>query len=199
MRLKAVRKIVLTGGPGGGKSTAAFLLKRELGSKIIIVPEAATALYATGFPRSEKPETLKQSQRVIFELQQGMEESYATEYPKHLLLCDRGTPDGAVFWPDGISDFFRAMGTSLERELARYDAVIFLETAAAGGLDIKGGNPFRTENLAEALTLDQRLKEIWSKHPRFHFVAHDASFLAKITHALKIIRSLTAKNASKVA
>ena len=33
-------KIVLTGGPGGGKTTAADLYRREIGDEVVIVPEA---------------------------------------------------------------------------------------------------------------------------------------------------------------
>ncbi|NDI06057.1 MAG: hypothetical protein EBY58_07285 [Rhodobacteraceae bacterium] len=45
-------KIVLTGGPGGGKTTAADLFRRELGEKVVVVPEAATMLFSGGFPRT---------------------------------------------------------------------------------------------------------------------------------------------------
>jgi len=33
------------GGPGGGKTTAADLYRREIGEGVVIVPEAATLLY----------------------------------------------------------------------------------------------------------------------------------------------------------
>ena len=35
-------RIVLTGGPGGGKTTAADLFRREIGDREVVVPEAAT-------------------------------------------------------------------------------------------------------------------------------------------------------------
>ena len=47
-------RIVLTGGPGGGKTTAADLMRREVGERIVIVPEAATMLFSGGFPRHEE-------------------------------------------------------------------------------------------------------------------------------------------------
>ena len=43
-------RIVLTGGPGGGKTTAADLFRREIGENIVIVPEAATMMFSGGFP-----------------------------------------------------------------------------------------------------------------------------------------------------
>ena len=38
------RRIVLTGGLGSGKTTAADLLRRELVNRVVVVPEAATIL-----------------------------------------------------------------------------------------------------------------------------------------------------------
>src|SRR5690606_38755702 len=101
-------------------------------------------------------------------------------YQNRVLLCDRGTVDGAVYWPDEGPSFFEALNTNLENELARYDAVIFFETAAVGGSSIEGGNPIRIETNEETLQLDHRLKELWSKHPRFVFIPHNASFMKKI-------------------
>lgn len=41
-------RVVLTGGPGGGKTTAADLDRREIGDEVVVVPEAATLLYFGG-------------------------------------------------------------------------------------------------------------------------------------------------------
>lgn len=41
------------GGPGGGKTTAGDLLRREFGARVAFVPEAATLLFSGGFPRCE--------------------------------------------------------------------------------------------------------------------------------------------------
>ena len=48
-------RIVLTGGPGGGKTTAGDLFRREFGERVVLVPEAATLLFSGGFPRVEEP------------------------------------------------------------------------------------------------------------------------------------------------
>ncbi len=114
----------------------------------------------------------------------------AARFPERVLLCDRGTCDGAAYWPGEPSGFFEAMDTSLEAELERYDAVIFFESAAVAGLSIEGGNPNRTETAEEACTMDARLRAIWSAHPRFQLVPHSQSFLTKITHGLECIQSL---------
>ena len=59
-------RVVLTGGPGGGKTTAADLFRREIGERVVIVPEAATLLFAGGFPRPQDPAAQRAVQRAIF-------------------------------------------------------------------------------------------------------------------------------------
>lgn len=190
MPAQSRRRIVLTGGPGGGKTTAADLLRRELGTRVVIVPEAATILFAGGFPRAQQWEANRAAQSAIYHVQRNLEDIQATLYPERVLLCDRGTVDGAAYWYDGQDAFFQTVGTSLELELARYDAVVFFETAAVAGLSIEGGNPVRNESLSEAVELDRRLRALWSRHPRFTLIPHSSSFLEKIMGALGILQRL---------
>jgi predicted ATPase len=185
-------RIVLTGGPGGGKTTAADLYRREIGEDVVIVPEAATLLYSGGFPRIGENGVRKATQRAIYHVQKNLEDAQATHYQSRVLLCDRGTVDGAAYWPGENDDFFAHVGTTLEAEFARYDAVIFFETAAVGGISIEGGNPARIESLNDALELDRRLKELWSQHSHFVFVPHNLSFLRKINSGLAELERLVA-------
>jgi predicted ATPase len=190
MPTRTRRRIVLTGGPGGGKTTAADLLRRELGGRVVIVPESATILFAGGFPRPRHPDANRAAQSAIFHVQRNLEDVQSTLYPERVLLCDRGTVDGAAYWDDGAESFFSTLGTTLDAELSRYDAVVFFETAAVAGLSIEGGNPIRCESLAEAVALDGRLRALWSRHPRFMLVPHNGSFLAKIVGALAVLQHL---------
>lgn len=186
-------RIVLTGGPGGGKTTAADLFRRELGERVVIVPESATILFAGGFPRPREGDAQRAVQEAVFHVQRNLENVQSALFRDRILLCDRGTIDGAAYWPEGDRDFFTAMGTTFEAELARYDAVVFFESAAVAGKSIEGGNPVRSESLAEAVALDRRLRELWSRHPRFLLVPHTASFLHKITTGLALLESLVAE------
>ncbi len=184
-------RIVVTGGPGGGKTTAADLFRRELGGRVVVVPEAATLLFAGGFPRYLEPDARKAAQTAIFHVQKNLEDVQAARHLDRILLCDRGTLDGAAYWPgpDG-REFFRHLGTTYDAELERYDGVIFFETAAAGGLPIEGNNPIRIESSDEALAIDRRLQDLWSKHPRYTFVPNNHSFFKKISFGLLALESL---------
>lgn len=185
--------IVLTGGPGGGKTTAADLFRREIGERVVVVPEAATLLFGGGFPRSTEVQARRSAQRAIYHVQKNLEDVQSALYPERILLCDRGTLDGAAYWPEGGADFFEAVGTSLAAELDRYDAVIFFQTAAAGGHSVEGGNPTRIETNVQAIELDQRLRALWSAHPRFTLVPHNPSFVKKIMFGLAALESIVAQ------
>ena len=183
-------RIVLTGGPGGGKTTAADLFRREIGERVVIVPEAATLIFSGGFPRYSEPSAVLAAQHAIYHVQRNLENVQCAQYPDRILLCDRGTVDGAAYSPDPHEAFFGTLNTSLEQELARYDGVIFFESAAVGGMGIEGGNPIRNESLDEAVRLDSRLRELWSQHPRFIVVRHNPSFFKKISYGLAELETM---------
>ncbi|MFZ5445073.1 MAG: ATP-binding protein [Myxococcota bacterium] len=187
--IKRIR-IAVTGGPGGGKSTAAELFRRELGARVVVVPESATLLFAGGFPRHPTPLAQEAAQRAIFHVQRNLEDVQAAEYPDRLLICDRGTLDGAAYWPSAKPDFFEAMGTRLETELARYDGVIFFQTAAAGGHSIEGGNPTRIESNLRATQLDEALQRVWRQHARFAFIPNNRSFMKKLTEGISALTQM---------
>ena len=186
-------RIVLTGGPGGGKTTAADLFRREIGERVVIVPEAATLVFSGGFPRSPHPPAVMATQRAIYHVQRNLEDVQAALYPGRILICDRGTIDGAAYWPGGDGDYFTTLGTTHEEELARYDGVIFFESAAVGGMGIEGGNPVRNESLEEAVLLDTKLRALWQAHPRFIVVRHNPSFFKKISFGLAVLDGMVSE------
>jgi hypothetical protein len=104
-----------------------------------------------------------------------------------VVLCDRGTIDGAAYWP-GEGDLFTAVGTTLEEQLARYDVVIHLRTPSPQrGYNHR--NPLRIESAEEALRADARIFAIWQTHPHRFVVDASPDFLTKATIALGILRS----------
>lgn len=187
-----MRSIVLTGGPGGGKSTLVRRLYAALPDRVVIVPEVATQLLGGQlFPWPENDEERLCVQRAIYSVQCELERVYRGRANDNtVLLFDRGTVDGAGYWPTGAEAFFEAMGMDADAERARYDAVVFCETAAAGGYSIQSDNSARREELAEAVGVDDRLREVWSRHPAFHFVAHVESFEGKLEAGERVLKRL---------
>src|SRR5512134_2544854 len=97
--MERMRRVVVAGGPGGGKTTAADLFRREIGEQVVIVPEAATLLFSGGFPRDPAPLAQRAAQSAIYHVQKNLEDAQLVRYPGRILLCDRGTVDGAAYWP----------------------------------------------------------------------------------------------------
>lgn len=175
-----MKKIVLTGGPNGGKTTAVSIVHESFGSNIEIVKEAATMLYSGGYPRTDGSfEHVFRAQRIIYFLTQELEAlAQNTAGPAaKLLVCDRGTVDGAVYWPQGQDAFFKAMNTTREAEFARYDLIIHLSPPAREDLYEK--NTVRTETLAEAMAVDGRVLKAWEGHPNRIVIEKTAGYLEK--------------------
>lgn len=183
-------KIVVTGGPGGGKTTALDLFQRELVNKVVTVPESATLLFSGGVERSDDPKVVKCIQRAIYQNQVNVEEIFALQNPAKDLICDRGTLDGLAYWPEDEGSFFESIGSTFEQEISRYDAVIFFETAAKCGLDIKSNNPVRNESLKEAVEIDKKLQKVWSRHPNYNVIASSESFVKKIMFGIMTIENV---------
>lgn len=188
-------RIAVTGGPGGGKTTAADLFRREIGDRVVVVPESATLLFSGGFPRSGEPHARRAAQQAIYHVQTNLEDVQSALYPDRILLCDRGTIDGAAYWPGTPEAYFEAVGSTHERELARYDTVLFFESAAVGGLSVEGGNPTRVESIAEAAALDGVLRALWAKHHSFVVIPHCASFVQKVLLGLAALQAVVVKHA----
>src|SRR5206468_9075050 len=129
-------RFVLTGGPGAGKTVITQRLARDDAEKVVLVPEAATQIYDRLQTRWDKLDIVgrRDVQRKIFHLQTAQEDALAAANPDKILLLDRGTIDGAAYWPDGPDEYWRDLDTTLSQQLARYHMVIWLETCATLGL-----------------------------------------------------------------
>lgn len=181
-------RIVVTGGPSGGKTTLIEALQKDLKGKVAVVPEAASILYRGGFPRRATPEGRKHVQRAICFTQRELEDLIDTESKTNIVVCDRGSLDGVAYWPGKGEDFFESLKTSKEVELSRYQWVIHLDTAEQDSFDTT--NPIRTESHIEALELNAKIKTAWSGHPQRIVISHESEFLLKISKAKSVIEKI---------
>lgn len=186
---------MLTGAPGSGKSTIARELARRYPDSFVVVPEAATQYYtALGYRWDQLTiEQQREAQRSIYRLQVEQEARLASLHPDKTLLMDRGTIDGAAYWPDGPADYWRDLGTTESREISRYAMVIVLESSAAIGLyDGDVSNQVRFEDAPAALENAKLLGTLWSAHPRVHLVPAYRDLEEKIGVVEKLVRGFLA-------
>lgn len=180
------RRVVLTGGPGAGKTAVLELIRLFFCEHVTTLPEAAGIVFGGRFPRSDEPPLRQAAQRAIFHIQRELE-SIADGTNAAIVLCDRGTVDCAAYWI-GEGDLYASVGTTHAQELARYHTVIHLRTptwAAAYNRD----NPLRHESVEEAAAIDAHIAEQWSGHPRRFFVEPTEDFLHKAAQALSLLRN----------
>lgn len=180
------RLVVVTGGPGAGKTAVLEMARRSLCRHVLILPEAAGVVFGGGFPRRKSPPALRAAQRAIFHVQREMERLHLEEQCAAIVLCDRGTLDGLAYWPGHADEFFSDVGTDSAEELARYEAVIHLRTPdGEGGYD--RSNPLRIEDAELAARIDARIEQAWNKHPNRTVIDSSSAFATKATRALTAI------------
>ena len=181
------RRIVLTGGPGAGKTAVLELVRATACRHVRVLPEAAGVVFGGGFPRGDGFEQRRAAQRAIFHVQRELETIGETDGAA-ILLCDRGTLDGLAYWPGDPEDLWAAVHSTLEAELHRYTAVIHLRTPTASeGYNHR--NPIRTESAQAAGVIDAAIAEAWAGHPRVTTIPAAGDFLVKANAALDVIRS----------
>lgn len=194
---KTIHKIVLTGGPCAGKTTALSWIQNNLpkyGYKVLFVPETATELIGGGVDYRECRTNLD-FQRCLLQLQLEKERIFeqaaaSMVQDKFLIVCDRGAIDNKAYMTD--LDFLRLceeLGTSEVELRDRYDAVFHLVTAAKGARSAytNANNAARRETPEEAAALDDKLIAAWTGHPHLRVIDNSTGFEEKLKRLLKEI------------
>jgi predicted ATPase len=178
--------VVLTGGPGAGKTALLELIRQSFCVHVKVLPEAASIVFGGGFPREDGPNGRRAAQRAIFHVQRELENAADGHRPA-IVLCDRGTVDGLAYWPGAEDDFWSSLHTTPDHEMGRYDAVIHLRTPPLER-GYNHQNPLRTESASVAAHIDERIARAWAAHPRRFMVESEDRFLDKAAKALEILR-----------
>jgi len=180
------KRIVFTGGPSGGKTSIIEIVQRHYGNNVVSVPEAASILYGGGFPRRPGDTAMRHIQRAIYFTVRELEDMSSALDNARLYLCDRGTLDNIAYWPESAAEsFLKSVGSTMKKEIARYDMVIHLRPPKKSDVYKLSGT--RIEDHKGALELDKRTEEAWSAHPRRFVISDEPDFLIKVEKALKII------------
>lgn len=194
MQPKNIYRIVLTGGPCGGKSSALSFLKEKVeeieNHMVFVIPEMATLCINAGVMPGKNSISGNMLQNAILNISLSIENNIlevAKNLPtdqKIVVIYDRGIPDGSAYMEK--EDYLSLLQT---RELnpvsashARYDAVIHMVTAAEGAEDFYtlANNSARHETPQQARDLDKRTQQVWVGHPHLRVVDNSTDFQEKL-------------------
>jgi len=194
-----IYRIVLTGGPCGGKSTSLSSITERmqgLGFHVYRVPETATLLLGAGVSlKDASPSQLVGIQEGILRVMMALEDTChaiarSTGRPA-LILCDRGTMDVSAYLS---RDAWTALldeqnWTTVGLRDKRYEAVIHLVTAADGAESFytTENNAVRSETPAQARVLDQRVRDSWVGHPHLRVIDNSTDFAGKVQRVVAAV------------
>lgn len=204
--MNKITKIVLTGGPCAGKTTALVRITdhfSSLGYKVFTVPEVPT-LYSQGGWSYLTPnrDLYYEGERAILETQIALEDAFMklaeTCTSPTLVICDRGTLDiSAYISPEMWEDITAKNNTNTNLLRSRYDAVLHMVSAADGAEQYytTATNAIRYEQMTEeglriARELDKKVIKAWTGHPHLRVINNHDDFDAKLLRVLKEISNV---------
>ena len=187
---KKITKIVITGGPCAGKTTAMSWIQNAFTKKgyaVLFVDETATQLISGG-AAPWLSTSGRDFQRWLMQLQADKERAFTEiartfRQRKILIVCDRGALDNLAYMSDPDFRYVqKQMGTNKIALRDQYDAVFHLVTAAKGAVKYYtlANNQARTETPEQAAALDDRLIAAWTGHPHLRVIDNTTDFEEKM-------------------
>ncbi|CAM9870933.1 unnamed protein product, partial [Heterosigma akashiwo] len=187
-----ILRVVLTGGPNGGKTTATQVIPALLRPdsdlnfpKVLTIPETPTLIMEMGVNRTEElglnDNKLLAFQEEVMDIQTRMEDT-TMKLARKLASCgenrardiiiimDRGTMDCKGYMPEYVWEALLMNKNTIEEAiLARYDAVIHIKSVAVENPqlydELKANNSIMTETRLQAAVQDNKELDSWQGHP----------------------------------
>jgi len=196
---KRIQKLVLTGGPCGGKTTGMAHLAtffESLGWKVFRVPETATVLMSGGIAFGElNEEQVLDFQEHLVSTMIAIEDTYFSLAEKCsqnvLVIADRGVMDAAAFvdreaWERILT---KLNLEDIEVSDNRYNHVVHLQSAAIGAEKFYTveDHAARFEGVELARERDRRAMEAWQDHPYVDIIDNRSDFDSKINRLIDLV------------
>lgn len=185
-----ITKIVITGGPCAGKTTAMSWIQSnftKMGYIVLFVPETATELITGGvapWTCGSNVEYQKCQMKLQLEKEKIFEQGAASmKKEKILIVCDRGALDNKAYMTEmEFACVLESLGCNEVELRDNYDAVFHLVTAAKGAEQFytTANNSARTETVEQAAALDDKLIAAWTGHPHLRIIDNASGFDDKL-------------------
>jgi len=194
-----VWRLVLTGGPCGGKTTAQITLStifESMGWRVFRVPETATILLGGGVSFSllddeQRLEFQENLLKTMFQLEDTYFSLASTQKRNCLVICDRGAMDASAYLPREEWEGILEKNSLNEVDIRdnRYDQVVHLVSAANGAEEhyTRSNNKTRTEDIELAKTNDRLVGEAWVGHPYYELIDNSTDFETKMRRLCRAV------------
>ena len=204
------KRIVLTGGPGSGKTTvlnSIVNMYTSLGVKVVVVSETATEIINSGIkPFGDDKIEMLDFQKLVLSLQLSKEKiydeairMYQKVHPNEdiLIIYDRGSIDNKAYITD--EEFDAVMQSVCDDDystiLNKYDLIIDL--VGSKKFYTLENNKARSESADVALTLGEKTLKSWVGHPKVKIVGPKENMNDKVSEVVSYINELLSKKNQK--
>jgi len=196
---RKIWRVVLTGGPCGGKTTGQERLStffENLGWKVYKSPETATVLLGGGVKFGDlTSEAAFNFQENLLKTMLQIENSFfslADTCKKNcLVICDRGSMDASAFVTKEQWEAILNNNALNEVDIRdnRYNQVVHIVSAAKGAENFytTEGHAVRRETVEEAREQDSKAAEAWVGHPYVDVIDNRADFETKMRRLIRIV------------
>lgn len=206
MEKNIVKKIVLTGGPCAGKTTALDTVIENFtrtGYKVFTVPEVPTMFTKAGMDYlTQNRRFFTEGEKATLEIQMALEEKFmriaATQDQPTLVVCDRGTMDiSAYMTPEQWSELTQSVGVTTDQLRSNYDLVLHLQTVANGleqcyttANNAQRYEEANEEGFAIARMLDDKVRQAWTGHPNHIIINNNINLGIKLAEVITNIENI---------
>ena len=189
-------RIVITGPPGSGKTSLVNLFRNKFSDRIQCVPEVATlAIVGLGIvPGKPEHKIVFTSvfMHLLYKLQQLIDhisEEIARNMGRKVILMDKSLIDVVGHLPGAEKEYKELFNTTLKKDHAKYDLVLFLELPSKKIYDhIRKNNPARSEDYKASKINEAKYKKAWQSHPHLIYINNDSGWEGKVEQARLAIK-----------
>ncbi len=206
--MSKILKVVITGGPCAGKSSALeYLIKyyQDKNIKVFYINEVATELINQGIaPWTCKTSLEFQKIRMKLQLKKELEidkQIINCNDEKILVIYDRGLMDSKAYtYGNEFDEVLKELQLNIIEARDRYDAVFHLISVSKDKEEFYTltNNSARIETVEEAKALDDKIISSWIGHPHFRIIKSYDIFIDKINQLISEVDNLLDNNSLEI-
>ena len=197
MVLKNVKRVVITGGPCAGKTTAIESIRtyfEQKKSRVIFVNEVPTEIMKMGITLAKYGKL--PFQKAIIDLQRKKEQVImdaacsVEDEQEVLIIYDRGILDHFIYLNDKEQKLIEEeMGIDRQQLYGNYDLIIHMLSVASEMPELYENSEYRLEAVSEAKEMDDKIGKIWRQHNDYVQIGCERNFEDKIQNLISLISS----------